>query len=257
MDRSFLVNANGDRVSKTVNGVKTDYYLSDDGDILAQVCGDNRLDFIYGADGVIGFKHNDKLYMYIKNILGDIVKIVDTDGMTVVEYVYDAWGNHKVLDEDGDIVGAGVPDRPNCDCATGECDCAVGAAFCRPHIGNLNPFRYRGYYHDTETGWYYLKTRYYDPQVRRFINGDNLNFLDPSTINGLNLYTYCSNNPINLVDPDGTTPKILAPLIAVLKKIGAKKAATKLASFAAKKFGAKGVLKLGSRMKGLIGKAVI
>ncbi len=71
------------------------------------------------------------------------------------------------------------------------------------HIGNLNPFRYRGYYYDTDTKLYYLKTRYYDPEAGRFISQDGVEYLDPDTINGLNLYAYCGNNPVSNVDPNG------------------------------------------------------
>ena len=71
------------------------------------------------------------------------------------------------------------------------------------HIGNLNPFRYRGYYYDNETGYYYLNSRYYDPETGRFINADDISYLDPETINGLNLYAYCGNNPVMRVDENG------------------------------------------------------
>ena len=71
-------------------------------------------------------------------------------------------------------------------------------------LDNLNPFRYRSYYYDTETGLYYLKSRYYDPEVGRFINIDSIEYADPETINGLNLYAYCGNNPIMGYDPEGT-----------------------------------------------------
>lgn len=71
-------------------------------------------------------------------------------------------------------------------------------------IGAKNPFRYRGYYYDTETGLYYLKSRYYDPEIGRFITIDDLSYLDPETINGLNLYAYCGNNPVVRTDSQGT-----------------------------------------------------
>ena len=76
--------------------------------------------------------------------------LIDNNGNTVVEYYYDAWGNHKVVDEKGDE----ITDQDN--------------------VGNLNPFRYRGYYYDTETGLYFLQTRYYDPEVGRFLNRDSV-----------------------------------------------------------------------------------
>ena len=98
----------------------------------------------------------------------------------MVKYVYDARGNHSVLNPDG---------TKN-----------TSSTF----IGNLNPFRYRGYYYDTETGLYYLKTRYYDPEVGRFITIDDISYLSPDIINGLNLYAYCNNNPVMNIDPEGT-----------------------------------------------------
>ena len=101
----------------------------------------------------------------------------------MVEYYYDAWGNHKVVDENGDEITSST------------------------HIGNLNPFRYRGYYYDTETGLYFLQTRYYDPEVGRFLNRDSVQYADPETINGLNLYAYCLNNPVEYVDPTGSDPQ--------------------------------------------------
>ena len=97
----------------------------------------------------------------------------------MVEYKYDSWANHAVLDANGaDIASA-------------------------THIGNLNPFRYRGYYYDTETGLYYLKSRYYDPETGRFITIDDISYLDPETINGLNLYAYCGDNPVMRIDSKG------------------------------------------------------
>lgn len=89
----------------------------------------------------------------------------------MVEYYYDAWGNHKWTGDET--------------------------------LAKRNPFRYRGYYYDEETGLYFLKSRYYDPQIGRFINIDSLDYADPETINGLNLYAYCNNNPVMYVDPTG------------------------------------------------------
>ena len=91
----------------------------------------------------------------------------------MVEYIYDAWGNHKVSGRKAST------------------------------IGSLNPFRYRSYFYDTETGLYYLQTRYYDPAVGRFLNMDSVRYADPESINGLNLYAYCNNNPVMNVDPTG------------------------------------------------------
>ncbi len=98
----------------------------------------------------------------------------------MVRYVYDVWGNHKAYDENGSEITSAT------------------------HIGNLNPFRYRGYYYDTETKLYFLKTRYYDSEIGRFMTIDGVEYLDPESINGLNLYAYCGNNPVMAVDPNGT-----------------------------------------------------
>ena len=121
--------------------------------------------------------------------------LIDSNGNIVVEYVYDAWGNHAVLDVNGaDIASA-------------------------THIGNLNPFRYRGYYYDTETGLYFLKTRYYDPEVGRFISPDSLKYLEPTYNNGLNLYAYCLNNPVRYSDPTGCSI-VLQFIISLLAYAG-------------------------------------
>ncbi|MDE6442737.1 MAG: RHS repeat-associated core domain-containing protein [Clostridia bacterium] len=101
------------------------------------------------------------------------ISILDSAGAIVVEYIYDAWGNHKVSGRKAST------------------------------IGSLNPFRYRSYFYDTETGLYYLQTRYYDPAVGRFLNMDSVRYADPESINGLNLYAYCNNNPVMNVDPTG------------------------------------------------------
>ena len=97
----------------------------------------------------------------------------------MVKYTYDAWGNNVVSNANNVII-------------TDE-----------NHIGNLNPFRYRGYYYDADTKLYYLKSRYYDPEAGRFISQDGIEYLNPETINGLNLYAYCGNNPVMRVDENG------------------------------------------------------
>ena len=122
-------------------------------------------------------KCNDVNYLYRKNAQGDITHILDNTGMVVAKYVYDAWGNHATMDGNGNDLASGV--------------------------GVLNPFRYRGYYYDTETNLYYLQTRYYDPEAGRFLSQDDVSYLAPDNINGLNLYAYCANNPVMNVDPTG------------------------------------------------------
>ena len=148
------------------------YIYDNSGKLHTEVEGSTTRNYIYGADGVVGYEENNEQFMYRKNFFGDIIAIYK--GATkIAEYSYDAWGN-----------------------------CTI------PHdsngYGSRNPFRYRGYYFDTDLNMYYLTTRYYDPHTGRFINADNLNYLEPQTINGLNLYAYCGNNPIMCIDPTGT-----------------------------------------------------
>ncbi len=123
-------------------------------------------------------KCNNENYLYRKNAQGDITHILDNAGMVVAKYVYDAWGNHAILDANGNDLASGV--------------------------GVLNPFRYRSYYYDEETDLYYLQTRYYDPELGRFISQDDVSYLAPDSINGLNLYAYCGNNPVMRTDFLGT-----------------------------------------------------
>ena len=169
---TFTYDASGRRLSK--NNIK--FYYDSNGKLLKQ---SNGLEFFYDVVGVIAIKYNGVTYLCRKDLQGNIIALIDNNGTTVVQYNYDAWGNQQVLDATGNA----ITDTTN--------------------IGILNPFRYRSYYFDVETGLYYLQTRYYDPEVGRFLNIDSLDYADPETINGLNLYAYCNNNPILYVDPTG------------------------------------------------------
>ena len=80
----------------------------------------------------------------------------------------------------------------------------TGQSIYNTNIANINPFGYRGYYYDVETGFYYLNSRYYDPSLGRFINADDISYANASLLNGLNLYAYCGNNPIVNVDENGS-----------------------------------------------------
>ena len=169
---TFTYDGQGRRASK----VSVTYMYDSQSRLIKQ---SNGLEYYYDHSGVCGVKYNGNTYIYRKDIQGNICAILDSNGSIIVQYKYDAWGNHAVLDANGaDITEA-------------------------THIGNINPFRYRGYYYDTETGLYYLKSRYYDPETGRFISIDDISYLDPETINGLNLYSYCGNNPVMNVDPEG------------------------------------------------------
>ena len=169
---TFDYDAQGARIKKN----DIEYYYDSRERLLKQ---SNGLEFFYDTMGLVGVTYNGASYVYRKDIQGNIIALLDSNGNVVVQYKYDAWGNHKVLDAKGNALTSTT------------------------HIGNLNPFRYRSYYFDTETKLYFLKTRYYDPEVGRFINMDSIDYADPETINGLNLFAYCGNNPVMNFDPDG------------------------------------------------------
>ena len=169
---SYTYDENGIRTSKTVNGVTT-YYNTKDGVILSQTDETNTMYFQYDTSGVpLGFIYNGVQYFYLTNQMGDVIAITDTAGTIVGNYEYDAWG--KVLTADTDLA-------------------------------QQNPIRYRGYYCDNETGYYYLQSRYYDPSICRFINADVMimPLLVKNYIVGLNIYSYCCNNPIINLDYNG------------------------------------------------------
>ncbi len=138
-----------------------------------------QIRYFYNQLGAVGMSYGGTHYLYRKNFFGDVIAIYERD-TCVARYTYDAFGVCKVRDANGKV---------NTD---------------ENFIGNINPIRYRGYYYDVETGFYYLKTRYYDPSACRFINADSLEYLDPETVGGLNLYAYCNGNPVMYVDPEGT-----------------------------------------------------
>ena len=125
-------------------------------------------------------------YTLVRDLQGNVIGLADKNGNLAAKYTYDAWGNIlSVTDGQGNDV-SGNPG----------------------HIANVNPLRYRGYYFDQETGFYYLHTRYYDPKVGRFINADerlNMNLGLP----GANMFVYCLNNPTNMIDTVGQFPRFI------------------------------------------------
>ncbi len=173
---SYAYNGDGQRVSKTVNGTTTEFIYN--GDILAgQKTGNDVLVFMYDNNGdPFGFICNGTEYYYIKNAQNDVTAIASADGTIIANYYYDSWG--KLAEITGDT-----------------------------EIAELNPIRYRSYYYDSETEWYYLNTRYYSPELCRFINCDSYVSGVDGSIDGYNLYVYCTNNPINLYDLSGNWPQ--------------------------------------------------
>ena len=190
---SYTYNADWIRTSKTVNGVEHIYHLSGTRILDEEwVSGSTRnlLIYIYDASGqpiginylkCVGNTVTKEAYLLGTNIQGDITCIYDTAGNRVVTYTYDAWG--KILSVTGTAANT---------------------------IGRYNPLRYRGYYYDNETGFYYLNSRYYDPNVGRFLNADGYINANGDLI-GFNMFAYCSNNPVMGYDPSGES--ILGALV--------------------------------------------
>ena len=172
--------ANGIRTEKIENGKTHKYYVEDSQIVREVVTGSENYElyYLYGATGIAGFTlktaNGSTNYYYRKNLLGDVTAIYDAAGVCKAEYAYDAWGNCKVISDMGGIAA-------------------------------LNPFRYCGYYWDEEINLYYLNTRYYDPEVGRFISADHIKYMAEQMwqLNGCNLYAYCLNNPILYYDPLG------------------------------------------------------
>ena len=146
----------------------------------------SRINYIYGNKEVIGFRYESNGvyidYYYRKNMFGDVVALYyNSNGHITTEalYYYDAWGNCIVADANETV--------------------NTSSTF----IGNINPIRYRSYYYDVETQLFYCNSRYYSPELCRWISPDSIEYLDPQSINGLNLYAYCGNDPVNRFDPSG------------------------------------------------------
>ncbi|MBR5460710.1 MAG: hypothetical protein IKV53_07540 [Clostridia bacterium] len=139
------------------------------------------------ADSPIGIIYNNVPYWFVKNLQGDVLALKDKTGFETVRYVYDAWGNVTVQ-----------RDRSGVD------------------LADINPFRYRGYLYDYEFGLYYLQSRYYDPELCRFINADEPVMLNVSKSIIPNLYTYCDNDPVNHSDVTGHAIETVADIISIV-----------------------------------------
>lgn len=171
---SYRYDMNGNRVQKVSGGKATQYLYANDR-LFGEISDQGELWYRYNTYGsLVGFEYNGTTYIYQTNANNDIVGILDGTGKQIVTYQYDAWG--KLLKTSGDQT-----------------------------IAEKNPFRYRSYYYDKETGFYYLKNRYYDPEIKRMLNMDS--YVD--TEFGMfshNLYAYCENTPVNASNSSGNIP---------------------------------------------------
>ena len=165
----------------------TTKYYYDGEKLITEIGPRNRLDFLYDENGILYglIKDSSRKYFYIRDFMSNILGLVDDSGNIVVKYKYDAYGNR-----------ISITDTSGCD------------------LGNINPFRYKGYYYDDDVEMYYCKSRFYVPLWHRWLNSDSINYLEPKNITSLNLFTYCNNNPVMYVDPTGRFT-ILGLLISV------------------------------------------
>ncbi len=179
----YIYNDQGLRIRKETDQTKNYYYY--DGDkLITEVAPGYRLDFLYDENNQLyGFiKDSKEKYFYVRDFMQNILGIIDKTGSLVVKYGYTAYG--KITSITGTLAST---------------------------IGKYNPFRYKGYYYDTETSMYYCKSRYYVPEWCRWLNADSIVFnfsMGFGTTNGCNVFNYCFNNPVMYIDEDGLYPKI-------------------------------------------------
>ena len=191
------------RLSKTVKGKKRLFFYDVQNALRVERTEEGEIHYLYDASGVRGFEYVEysvpgaalsrAKYYYEKDLQGNIVGIVNSEGTEIVKYEYvDAWGsfNEYYLTDEGRVVAA------------------------------LNSFTYRGYYYDKESGLYYLINRYYDPTTGRFISPDDVGYLDFESFFGTNRYAYCLDDPVNESDPDGTMPNWMKWVIGGVVIVG-------------------------------------
>ena len=183
-DYEYAYNEIGLRIKKTAPGLNVAYDV-DDLMIIRSIdkINDRIIDYHFDQhEQVIGFSYQGKEFLYQRDILGEIYGIIDKNGKSFVTYKYTAYGVPTI-------------EIPN-DLTTAELSLAQT-------IRDLNIYLYKGYVYDQETGLYYCHSRYYNPKVGRWISIDDVSYLDPESIGGMNLYAYCGNNPVMYTDPSG------------------------------------------------------
>ena len=204
-DIHFQYNYQGYRTRKIKENEKEVIYYLDNARIVGESVKtlsnnkiSNKLRYYYDVSGICGIEYIDEnneshYYNLLKDSLGNVAKVMNY-GRLIGEYTYDAWGNvtTKIYDD----IEIDTIDR---------------------YVINNNPFRYKGYYYDVDTSLYYCINRYYSKELCRFISPDDVEYLDPESVNGLNLYCYCYNNPVNYYNPSGN---IAISIIVLLVCIG-------------------------------------
>ena len=183
---TYKYNSEGIRISKTTS--EGEYkYLLDGNKIIKEIKPTNKEIYYHynEKEELVGFNYNTKEYFYIRDITGNITNIIDSNGTIKVSYEYDAWGKVINIDGDEDLI-------------------------------EINSYLYKGYYYDKETQLFWVSSRYYSPELCRWISPDDIEYLDPESVNGLNLYVYCGNDPINKYDPTGHSAILIGLIIGAV-----------------------------------------
>ena len=170
---TYEYNSDGLRTKKTT-GTDVTEYVWEGGRLIREINPDRTITFLYDGDEIAGFSAGGSNYYYAKDSFGVISYVYNEDGSLYASYKYDAWGS------------------------------LITSASTLPASGDINPIRYKSYYYDADTGFYYLQSRYYDPFVGRFLNADDAAYLGISgTVLGWNMFAYCENDAVTQNDPSG------------------------------------------------------
>lgn len=184
---NYTYNSDGMRISRSNGSNSYTYWYDSDGKLLRMKYNDVVMSFSYSASGQpMSIAYNGVVYYYLVNAQGDVVGLIDSTGVAVVQYTYDAWG--RLLSTSGTAAST---------------------------LGINNPLRYRSYIYDRETGLYYLQSRYYNPTIGRFINADSFASTGQG-VTGANMFAYCGNNPVCRDDATGRL-WLIGSIIRVIK----------------------------------------
>ena len=172
----YLYNEQGLRTEKKFASGSRIKFVYDSNKLISEIGDAYRLDFLYDDSGLLyGFiLDKDHKYFYLRDVFGNILGILDERKSLIVKYKYNAWGEITEIISDSDT-----------------------------DIGELNPFKFKGYYYDRESSMYYCKSRYYVPEWCRWLNADNPKYLDFNNVKSANLFAYCQNDPILGSDEEG------------------------------------------------------
>ena len=189
-DFTYKYNDQGLRIEKKSAAGATTKFVYEGTKLICEIAPSYRLDFLYDEnDELYGFiKDGSIKYFYVRDFLQNITGIIDINGKFVVKYNCSAYGNVSVIQDTNGLAA-------------------------------INPFLYKGYYFDKESGMFYCHTRYYVPEWCRWLNADNIAYIRPDNAQQMNLFAYCGNNPVSFSDPEGTKKKKLKAIGKILFSI--------------------------------------